>query len=85
MRDDEALPEEFEDEGPSKSARKRDAHAAQKLGEKMYADQAQAAPEGGPGGAGGAGATGSAGPQAGSKPADDNVVDAEFTEVKDKK
>ena len=56
--------------------------ASQKLGEKMYADQAQAAPEGGPGGAGGAGATGSAGPQAGSKPADDNVVDAEFKEVK---
>ena len=50
--------------------------ASQKLGEKMYAEQAQAAPEGGAGG------TGAAGPQAGSKPADDNVVDAEFKEVK---
>ncbi|PPE70379.1 molecular chaperone DnaK [Caldimonas thermodepolymerans] len=47
--------------------------ASQKLGEKMYAD-AQAA-------AGGA----AAGAEASSKPADDNVVDAEFTEVKDKK
>jgi molecular chaperone DnaK len=46
--------------------------ASQKLGEKMYADAqaAQAAAQGG------AGAEGSA------KPADDNVVDAEFKEVK---
>jgi molecular chaperone DnaK len=57
--------------------------ASQKLGEKMYADaqgeQAAAAagaaeqPQAAPGG------------QASGKPADDNVVDAEFTEVKDKK
>jgi len=49
--------------------------ASQKLGEKMYADAqaaqaAQAAAQGDPGAA------------AGAKPADDNVVDAEFKEVK---
>jgi len=51
------------------------AQAAQKLGEKMYADQQKA------------GAAGEAEAKAqGSKPADDgNVVDAEFTEVKDRK
>jgi molecular chaperone DnaK len=48
------------------------AEAAQKLGEKVYAEQKQDA-------------TGEAGAKA-SKPADDgNVVDAEFTEVKDRK
>jgi molecular chaperone DnaK len=54
--------------------------ASQKLGEKMYADQAAAAAAAGA--ASGADAT--AQPQAGasSKPADDNVVDAEFKEVK---
>ena len=53
--------------------------ASQKLGEKLYADQAAAA----------AAAGAAAGPEAGaqapggsSKPADDNVVDAEFKEVK---
>jgi molecular chaperone DnaK len=53
--------------------------ASQKLGEKMYAD-AQAAP----GAAGAAGsAPGGEAPQAASaKPDDDNVVDAEFKEVK---
>jgi molecular chaperone DnaK len=51
--------------------------ASQKLGEKMYAD-AQAA-QGAAGAAGGPGAE-QAGEQA--KPADDNVVDAEFKEVK---
>jgi len=53
--------------------------AAQKLGEKMYAQQQAQA-----GGADAAGAAG-AGAQAGGKKDDDNVVDAEFTEVKDKK
>jgi molecular chaperone DnaK len=53
------------------------AKAAQKLGELMYA-QAQAAAGGG-GGQGGSGA----GPDDGGK-ADEKVVDAEFTEVKDK-
>ncbi len=52
------------------------AQAAQKLGEKMYAD-AQAQQQGATGGAGDA--------QEPSGKADDNVVDAEFTEVKDKK
>jgi molecular chaperone DnaK len=56
--------------------------ASQKLGEKMYADQqaAQAA-------AGAAGAQEAPQPSSSgsSKPADDNVVDADFTEVKDKK
>ncbi len=51
--------------------------AAQKLGEKMYAaEQAKAQA---------AGAEGGAQQSAGSAPHDDNVVDAEFTEVKDKK
>ena len=53
------------------------AQAAQKLGEKVYAEQqqAQAGAQGAPGGQGQA--------DAGKK--DENVVDAEFTEVKDKK
>ena len=51
--------------------------AAQKLGEKMYAQQQAQA---------GGAETGAAGAEpAGGKKADDNVVDAEFTEVKDKK
>jgi len=63
--------------------------ASQKLGEKMYADQQAAAAAGG-GAAGAEGAAGSAAGQAGahagsesaSRPADDNVVDAEVKEVK---
>ena len=52
--------------------------ASQKLGEKMYADmQAAQGAEGAAGAAGGPGAQG-----ADAKPADDNVVDAEFKEVK---
>jgi molecular chaperone DnaK len=54
---------------------------AQKLGEKMYAQQAAA--EGAAAGA--EGAAGGAGAQAGGKKDDGDVVDAEFTEVKDKK
>jgi len=54
--------------------------ASQKLGEKMYADQAAAAAAAG-GGAEQAGAAPGAG-DASAKPADDNVVDAEFKEVK---
>lgn len=51
--------------------------ASQKLGEKVYADAQAAA------GAAGAGAEAPQGAQAaGGKPADDNVVDAEFKEVK---
>ncbi len=54
--------------------------AAQKLGEKVYADaQAQT------GGAQGAQPGADAGAQAGGQKADENVVDAEFTEVKDQK
>jgi molecular chaperone DnaK len=57
--------------------------ASQKLGEKVYAD-AQAAQAAA--GASAAGAPGAEPPPADSaKPADDNVVDAEFKEVKDKK
>jgi len=52
------------------------AHASQKLGEKIYAETQQAA-----GGAGGAGA----GHGGEAKKDDADVVDAEFTEVKDKK
>jgi molecular chaperone DnaK len=57
------------------------AQAAQKLGEKVYAEQQQAAQGAGQqqDAGGGAGAAGGAGK------ADENVVDAEFTEVKDKK
>jgi molecular chaperone DnaK len=57
--------------------------ASQKLGEKMYADSqaaAAAAAAAAGGAAGGAGAAEA--PQSQAKPADDNVVDAEFKEVK---
>jgi molecular chaperone DnaK len=53
--------------------------ASQKLGEKMYAD-AQGAAQ-----AAGAASGGESAAQAEARPADDNVVDAEFKEVKDKK
>jgi molecular chaperone DnaK len=56
------------------------AQAAQKLGEKMYAAQQQAAGGGGEGGGADAGAQ-----AAGEAKKEENVVDAEFTEVKDKK
>lgn len=52
--------------------------AAQKLGEKMYADQA---PEGAATGAAGAGASAGAAPE---PELEDDVVDADFKEVKDK-
>ena len=63
--------------------------SAQKLGEKMYAEmQAKAQAEGGAGGAG-AGPAGAGGGTGGAEPAKEkdmgNVMDAEFTEVKDKK
>jgi len=54
--------------------------ASQKLGEKVYAD-AQAA-QAAAGAAAGGGAEAPQGAQASAKPADDNVVDAEFKEVK---
>ncbi|MDP2135785.1 MAG: molecular chaperone DnaK, partial [Sulfuritalea sp.] len=57
------------------------AKASQKLGEKIYGDAQAAAGAAGAGGAGGAG--GSGGAEA--KKDDGDVVDAEFTEVKDKK
>jgi molecular chaperone DnaK len=53
--------------------------ASQKLGEKMYAEQAAAA---GAAGGAGAGAKAAESAQASSKPADENVVDADFKEVK---
>jgi molecular chaperone DnaK len=57
--------------------------ASQKLGEKVYADmQAQQAASGA--GAGAGAASGEAGGAAGAKPADHDVVDADFKEVKDK-
>jgi molecular chaperone DnaK len=61
--------------------------ASQKLGEKMYAQQAAAAAGTGAGGAGagassGGGEAPAGGGAASQKPADDNVVDAEFKEVK---
>ena len=64
--------------------------ASQKLGEKMYADAQAAAAAAGAGAGAGASGTETAGPSAGGgagegqkgKPADDNVVDAEFKEVR---
>ena len=74
---EEALKSDDKDKIDAKS--KELAEAAQKLGEKMYAEQQAAAGAAGGGQAGG-GQTG------GGKQEDDaNVVDAEFTEVKDKK
>ncbi len=58
--------------------------AAQKLGEKMYADMQAQQAAGGAGAAGGPGAEQASASSAGSKPADDDVVDADFKEVKDK-
>ena len=57
---------------------------SQKLGEKMYAEQAAAAAAAGAGPGASPGAQAGAQPQASgsAKPADDNVVDAEFKEVK---
>ena len=55
------------------------AKASQKLGEKIYGDAQGAAGAAGAGGAAGGGATGEA------RKDDSDVVDAEFTEVKDKK
>ncbi|WP_066732151.1 molecular chaperone DnaK [Cupriavidus sp. D384] len=54
--------------------------ASQKLGEKVYADMQAKAGEAGAAGAGAAGAG-----QQQAQPQDDNVVDAEFKEVNDKK
>ena len=54
--------------------------ASQKLGEKVYAESQAAA-----GAGAGAGAAEGAQTPGGAKPADDNVVDADFKEVKDKK
>ncbi|MDH4182478.1 MAG: molecular chaperone DnaK, partial [Betaproteobacteria bacterium] len=56
--------------------------AAQKLGEAVYAAQQAAGAQAGAAGAQGAGAAGGAG--AGAAKADENVVDAEYTEVKDR-
>ncbi|MEO5764712.1 MAG: molecular chaperone DnaK [Casimicrobiaceae bacterium] len=60
------------------------AKAAQKLGETMYADAQAAAGAAGPGGDGGSGGGAKDG-GAGAKDGDEKVVDAEFTEVKDRK
>src|SRR5690606_32194309 len=72
---EEALKGDDKDAIDSKSAAL--GQASQKLGEKIYAD-AQAA-------AGAAGGAEGAAPEGGQQQTDDNVVDAEFTEVKDKK
>ena len=73
---EEALKSDDKDAIEAKS--KALAEAAQKLGEKMYAEQQAAA--------GAAGGSAPGGDTGGEKKEDDaNVVDAEFTEVKDKK
>src|SRR6186713_592137 len=60
--------------------------ASQKLGEKVYADAQAAQAAAGAGAAAGGGAQQAPHAEAASsKPADDNVVDAEFKEVKDQK
>jgi len=56
--------------------------ASQKLGEKVYAESQAAAGAGAGGAAQGSAEAAQAG---GTKAADDNVVDADFKEVKDKK
>ena len=67
-----------EDKSEIESRQQALAQAAQKLGEKMYAQEQakqQAQQQAEPG----------AGASSGAKPDEGNVVDAEFTEVKDKK
>lgn len=59
--------------------------ASQKLGEKVYADMQAKAGEPGAAGAGAGAAAGAAGGTSQSEPQDDNIVDAEFKEVNDKK
>ncbi len=59
--------------------------ASQKLGEKVYAESQAAAGAGAAAGAAEAAGPAGAGGGGSSKPADDNVVDADFKEVKDKK
>ena len=60
--------------------------ASQKLGEKVYAEsQAASAAAAASAGDAGAGAAAQSGDAPASKPVDDNVVDAEFTEVQEKK
>jgi chaperone protein DnaK len=59
--------------------------ASQKLGEKVYADAQAAAGAAGAAPGGEAPQQQQASSASGSRPADDNVVDAEFKEVKDKK
>jgi molecular chaperone DnaK len=79
-----------EAEGSLKSEDKADidaksqalAQAAQKLGEKMYADQQQAAAQAA---AGGQASAQQSGGESSAQKDEGNVVDAEFTEVKDKK
>jgi molecular chaperone DnaK len=82
---EEALKNNANDKSAIEAKTEALAKASQKLGEKMYADaQAQA----GAGAAGGPEASGpsAAGAGSGGKPGDDaKVVDAEFTEVKDRK
>jgi molecular chaperone DnaK len=58
--------------------------AAQKLGEKMYANMADQAGASAAAGGPGAGAADGAGPGAEARPKEDDVVDADFKEVKDK-
>ena len=59
--------------------------ASQKLGEAMYAQaQAEAGAAGGPGGAAGGPGAGAAGSDA-KGGGDEKIVDAEYTEVKDRK
>jgi molecular chaperone DnaK len=72
-----------EDKATIESASSALMQASQKLGEKMYADMQAKAGAAGAGAAGAAGAASGAGTAGGGKPSqDDDVVDAEFKEVK---
>jgi len=81
LKDVEDVLKEGDDKAAIEAKTEALMQASQKLGEKMYADaQAAAAATGAAGGA--EGAAHAEGARAQSKPADDNVVDAEFKEVK---
>jgi molecular chaperone DnaK len=78
---DEAL--KTEDKDAIEKATETLLTSSQKLGEKVYAQANAAQGAAGAGASGASGAAGAAGAsQADAKPADDNVVDAEFKEVK---
>jgi len=73
---------EGEDVDAIKQAAEELAQASHKLAEQLYAQKQQEEGAAGPAGAGGCAGGGCGGGAKGAKPADDNVVDADYTEVK---